>query len=73
MTADKAVDMLLEEERRAKDDENEDLEVGSDRAMKARAGKTQRCGYCGRPYHTEDHWWTKHPELAPKRTEARTL
>lgn len=73
MTADKAVDMLLEEERRAKDDENEDLEVGGDRAMKARAGKTQRCGYCGRPYHTEDHCWTKHPELAPKRTEVRTL
>ena len=65
MTAAKATEMLLEEERRLKDDE--DLEGGvAMMAIRGEKKKGMKCSHCGRAGHTEDRCWQKHPEQRPK-------
>ena len=65
MTAEKAREMLLEDERRLKADSwasalvtcghpNRNTEAGS-------------CRHCGKPGHKEDSCWKKYPELIPDR------
>ncbi len=64
MTAVKAKDMLLEEERRQKSEDDKDV-----RALalkdKGQANSGEVCGTCGKGHRT-DRCWENHPELAPE-------
>ncbi|KAI9877580.1 MAG: hypothetical protein M1830_003509 [Pleopsidium flavum] len=65
MTAEKATEMLLEEERRSKD-EMEELGTTFG-ALMARGGKkrVKQCSHCKKDGHLEDRCWIKHPEQRP--------
>jgi len=63
MTAAKATEMLLEEERRLKDDDELD---GGVAMLAIRGGKKGvKCSHCGKAGHAVETCWRKHPEQAP--------
>lgn len=66
MTAAKATEMLLEVERRLKDDEELDGGIAMMTIRGRVDKKSWKCSHCGRTGHTEERCWQKHPEQRPK-------
>ena len=65
MTAEKAREMLLEDERRLKADSGSSALVT--RGHGHRGTEAGSCRHCGKTGHKEDSCWKKYPELIPNR------
>ena len=65
MTAEKAREMLLEDERRLK--ANSGASALVTRGHGHQGTEAGSCRYCGKPGHKEDSCWKKYPELIPDR------
>ena len=65
MTAEKAREMLLEDEQRLKADSGASALVTHSHGHQGKG--TGSCWHCGKTGHKEDACWKKYPELIPDR------